>query len=189
MEPQSSDSPLSHSIQRLSGAKVARPSERERIPAFRERLIDYATTIVYVQPHMQTFPTTCNYMLNMRTGLRMPTRALHSPSSHHGILSAVLSRPLLRALRIKNTSERPKEFARWYNIDREDAVVWWKSPATYGSYATTCLMMAKRQIVAWETKQAARNKSRARQLLLSSTVHLAFSTVIASWRIQKESVR
>jgi hypothetical protein len=73
-------------------------SEDKQLTAFRERLIDYATIMVYGQVNMPTFLTTSNYIFNMRTGLLMPTQALYDYDDRNDTLSAYFTRPCSRGI-------------------------------------------------------------------------------------------
>jgi hypothetical protein len=61
--------------ERFARDKSAVQTESKMMGAFRERLIDYATTLLYGEPHMQTFFTSCNYLFNLVLGNYVSTNS------------------------------------------------------------------------------------------------------------------
>ncbi|CAO2656299.1 Nn.00g051020.m01.CDS01 [Neocucurbitaria sp. VM-36] len=148
--------------------------------AFRERLFDYVSVLLYGEAHLPTFLSTGNWFYQMSTGILIPLTAFEEYNEgSNDTLSKYLSRPTLdtHAMRnfIRNSptlSEKGGAILNLRNaigIKPEDAVAYWSRPAVlakYGSYSLTYELMTKRYI---QAKQGVREKPRKRMGAMSAT--------------------
>ena len=123
-------------------------SSRDDDLAIRERLIDYALTILYGQPNVQGLLSTCAYHFNLRSGVFVPKDIIAKGGS---ALSACLKLPLVLKVPLEAFRNSMKTLGKPLSkdaiarisvliMDADEAMDWLDRPelqAIYGPYIAT----------------------------------------------------
>jgi len=149
-------------------------SSRDDDLAIRERLIDYALTILYGQPNVQGFLSTCAYHFNLRSGVLVRKDIIAKGGS---ALSAYLKLPLVLNVPLEAFRNSMKTLGRPLSkdaiarisvliMDADEALDWLDRPelqAIYRPYIATykaSVIQTEEMRVRWCLKQVERIQGR-----------------------------
>ena len=151
-------------------------SDAKRNIAFRERLIDFATVLLYGETRFQTFFSTGNWFYQMSTGIIIPLTAFLRFTEENDTLSKYFKRPNLNSAsmdQLLSTVEALKPKKKMIqnvrtinNVKPSKAVEFWARAevvAEYGEYRTTYALMAARFVAATQASRAKTKKREAEE--------------------------